>query len=512
VFWDSAVGNCDASDYPDAGRLGTFMGDSLQKAAIRGLAWSTIERFGQQFLHFLFAIVLARLLSPSEFGLIAMVTLFVAISQTLVDSGFGAALIQKRDANHLDECSVFYFNIAVGGVGACMMFLAAPWIARFYSQPQLEPITRWMSLLLVINSFGTIQNRILMKRVDFKSLFHVSAIATPISGVLGVVLAFRGYGVWSLVIQQLFFNFLHVCLLWFFVGWRPGWKFSLASLQSMFGYGSKLLATGLLDTVFQNMYDLVIGKVFSASQLGFYTRAKMTQQLLAQNLHATVSRVTFPIFSSIQNDKLRLRDGARKGLVYLGTINFPLMIGLCVVSKSFVSVVFTDKWLPCVPYLQLLCVVGLLYPLSAINLNILSAQGRSDLTLRLEIIKKSVSIVLLVIGWPWGVTGIVMGQVLSSIIAYYINCFYTARLIDYSVVKQVKDLMPVLSIALVMGVIVSMVGWIDYPSELMRLVVQVFIGIGSYGILCRVHRIETYQAIERIVVSKLGRFRRIPIV
>ena len=488
-----------------------FMGDSLQKTAIRGLAWSTIERFGQQFLHFLFAIMLARLLTPSEFGLIAMVMLFVAISQTLVDSGFGAALIQKRDANHLDECSVFYFNIAIGALGTCLIFLSAPWIAKFYSEPQLEPIARWMSLLLVINSFGTIQNRILMKRVDYKSLFHVSAIVTPISGLLGVGLAYRGYGVWSLVIQQLVFNSLYVCLLWMFVGWRPGLKFSLASLQSMFGFGSKLLATGMLDTVFQNMYDLVIGKVFSAADLGFYTRAKMTQYLLAQNLHATVSRVTFPIFSSIQNDKPRLRDGVRKGLTYLGTVNFPLMVGLCVVSRSFVSVIFTDKWLPCVPYLQLLCVVGLLHPLSSINLNVLSAQGRSDLTLRLELIKKFVSIVLLVLGWPWGVIGIVIGQVVSAVIAYYINCYYTARLIDYSVAKQVKDLLPILSLALVMGVIVSMVGWMDFSSESMRLTIQVLTGVVSYGILCRVYRIETYQVIERMVISKLGKFRRIPI-
>lgn len=289
-------------------------------------------------------------------------------------------------------------------------------------------------------------------------------------------------------------------------GLAPGLKFSFASLQSMFGFGSKLLATGMLDTVFQNMYDLVIGKVFSAADLGFYTRAKMTQYLLAQNLHATVSRVTFPIFASIQNDKVRLRDGARKGLVLLGTINFPVMIGLCVVAKSFVSVVYTDKWLPCVPYLQLLCIVGLLYPLSAINLNVLSAQGRSDLTLRLEFVKKSVSVLLLLLGMPWGVAGIVVGQVIAAIISYYINCFYTARLIDYSVVKQVKDLMPVLSIALAMGVGVSIVGWIDYSSELTRLVLQVLSGVLSYGILCKVYRIETYQAIERIVVSKFRRF------
>ena len=491
--------------------LGLFMVDSLQKTAIRGLAWSTIERISQQFLHFLFVVVLARLLSPSEFGLIAMVSFFVAISQTMVDSGFGAALIQKRDADHLDECSVFYFNLAVGALGASALFLSAPWIAKFYSQPILESITRWMSLLLVISSFGTIQHRMLMKRLDFKSLFRVSAIATPVSGFLGVGLADRGCGVWSLVVQQLVFNSLYVGLLWLFVGWRPGWRFSLASLQSMFGFGSRLLATGMLDTVFQNIYDLVIGKLFSAADLGFYSRAMMTQQLLAQNLNATVSRVTFPIFATIQNDKLRLREGARKGLVFLGTINFPLMVGLSVVSRSFVSVVFSDKWLPCVPYLQLLCIVGLLYPLGTINLHLLSAQGRSDLTLRLELIKKFVAVVLLLFGLPWGIFGIVVGQVCSSIIGYYINCFYTGRLIDYSVVEQVKDLLPMLSVALVMGVLVSMVGWIGYSSELMRLTGQVVSGVVSYGILCRFHRIESYQAMEGFVISKLGRFLRIPI-
>jgi teichuronic acid exporter len=488
------------------------MNESLQNRAIRGLAWSTVERISQQFLHFLFVIVLARLLSPSEFGLIAMVSFFVAISQTLVDSGFGAALIQKRDADHLDECSVFYFNLAVGALGASALFFLAPWVARFYSQPILESITRWMSLLLVISSFGTIQHRILMKRLDFRSLFRVSAIATPISGFLGVGLAYAGFGVWSLVVQQLVFNSLYVGLLWLFVGWRPRWRFSLASLQSMFGFGSRLLATGMLDSVFQNIYDLVIGKLFSAAELGFYSRAMMTQQLLAQNLNATVSRVTFPIFASIQNDKLRLREGARKGLVFLGTINFPLMIGLSVVSRSFVSVVFSDKWLPCVPYLQLLCIVGLLYPLGTINLHLLSAQGRSDLTLRLELIKKFVAVLMLMFGIAWGILGIAIGQVCTSIFGYYINCFYTGRLIGYSFVEQVKDLLPMLSIALVMGAGVSLIGWIEYSSELMRLAAQVVTGVVSYGTLCRVHRIESYQAMENLVVSRLGKFLRVPLV
>jgi O-antigen/teichoic acid export membrane protein len=441
-----------------------------------------------------------------------MVSFFVAISQTLVDSGFGAALIQKRDADHLDECSVFYFNLAVGALGASALFFLAPWVARFYSQPILESITRWMSLLLVISSFGTIQHRILMKRLDFRSLFRVSAIATPISGFLGVGLAYAGFGVWSLVVQQLVFNSLYVGLLWLFVGWRPRWRFSLASLQSMFGFGSRLLATGMLDSVFQNIYDLVIGKLFSAAELGFYSRAMMTQQLLAQNLNATVSRVTFPIFASIQNDKLRLREGARKGLVFLGTINFPLMIGLSVVSRSFVSVVFSDKWLPCVPYLQLLCIVGLLYPLGTINLHLLSAQGRSDLTLRLELIKKFVAVLMLMFGIAWGILGIAIGQVCTSIFGYYINCFYTGRLIGYSFVEQVKDLLPMLSIALVMGAGVSLIGWIEYSSELMRLAAQVVTGVVSYGTLCRVHRIESYQAMENLVVSRLGKFLRVPLV
>jgi O-antigen/teichoic acid export membrane protein len=351
-----------------------------------------------------------------------------------------------------------------------------------------------------------------MKRLDFRSLFRVSAIATPISGFLGVGLAYAGFGVWSLVVQQLVFNSLYVGLLWLFVGWRPRWRFSLASLQSMFGFGSRLLATGMLDSVFQNIYDLVIGKLFSAAELGFYSRAMMTQQLLAQNLNATVSRVTFPIFASIQNDKLRLREGARKGLVFLGTINFPLMIGLSVVSRSFVSVVFSDKWLPCVPYLQLLCIVGLLYPLGTINLHLLSAQGRSDLTLRLELIKKFVAVLMLMFGIAWGILGIAIGQVCTSIFGYYINCFYTGRLIGYSFVEQVKDLLPMLSIALVMGAGVSLIGWIEYSSELMRLAAQVVTGVVSYGTLCRVHRIESYQAMENLVVSRLGKFLRVPLV
>lgn len=483
------------------------MVESLQKKAIHGLAWSTLERLCYQFLQFLLAVLLARFLQPSEFGLIAMVSFFIAISQSFVDSGFGAALVQRQKVSRLDECSVFYFNIAMGALATATLYTFAPWIAAFYGQPILTSVIRCLAFLLIINSFGSIQLRMILKQMDFKTLFHVNAISYPIAGIVGVLLAYAGYGIWSLVCNQLLFSLLNATLLWRFVDWRPSWLFSFRSLWNLFGFGSKMLATGMLETVFQNMYELVIGKFFTPDLLGYYSRARSTQQLIATNMHITVARVTFPVFSSIQNDMVQLRSGVRKGLCFIGIFNFPIMVGMAVVADPLIKVVYTPKWLPSSPYLQLLCLVGLLHPLAAINTSILSALGRSDLTLRLEVIKKGIAIALLAGTLKFGILPIVLGQVAAAVIGYLINCYFTSTLIGYSVRSQFQDLIPVLSLALAMGAIVSTVGRTPFPNPFFQLITQACVGVFSFVILCRLSRIETYQTLENWVWNKLGGFR-----
>jgi len=475
------------------------MNDDIKRAATHGLFWSFFERIGHQGIQFVISIILARLLLPEQFGLIAMLTIFIAVAQTFVDSGFGSALIQKQNTTYLDECSIFFFNIIVGFLVAGLLFLSAPWIADFYQAPLLSPLTRVLSLNLIINAFGIVHTTLLTKQIDFKTQMKVSILATVLSGSIGVTMAFKGYGVWSLVVQSIGSNLFRTILLWVFLPWRPSWIFSSVSLRSMFSFGSKLLFSGLLDTVYTNLYLVVIGKIFSAADLGYYSRAEQTMRLPLNNLYSIVGRVTFPVFSSMQDDKARLKRGTRKGLSTLAMVNFPLMIGLAVVARPLVIVLLTDKWLPCVPYLQLLCMAGLLYPLHAINLNVLIAQGRSDLFFRLEIYKKAMITAAIFLTWRWGISALIYGQIATSVIAYYMNSYYTGKLVSYPAVEQLKDIVPIFGLASIMGFGVYLSGYFHIQNSMMLLFSQVSMGVVLYIILCSIANISSFIEIRSMV-------------
>lgn len=469
--------------------------DNLKERTLSALFWSFFERVGQQGIQFVISVVLARLLLPEEFGLIAMLTIFMAIAQSFVDSGYGSALIQKQGVTHIDECSIFYFNILIGVFAAGCLCLGAPWIAEFYNQSLLVPLTYALSFNLIINSFGLVQTSLFTKNVNFKAQFKVSVIATMISGILGVSMAMRGFGVWSLVAQALTGNLLRTAFLWLFSSWRPSLTFSFASLREMFGFGSKLLASGLLDTFFNNIYLVVIGKMFSPVSLGYYSRAQSLQQLPASNLSAIVGRVTFPIFSSVQEDKPRLKRGVQKALSLMVLVNFPLMVGLAVVAKPLVLVLLTEKWLPCVPYLQLLCVVGLIYPLHVINLNVLTAQGRSDLFFRLEILKKTLVVVAIAVTYRWGITAMICGQIVTSFLSYVLNAYYTGKMLNYPVEEQLRDLAPCLIASAAMGVCVYLCNGFLSIGLFPLLLVQIFSGILVYACICCIFRIDSFWEI-----------------
>ena len=480
---------------------------ALKKQVIHGSLWSFFERIGRLGIQIIIGIILARLLPPEKFGLIAMLSIFIAVAQTFIDSGFSSALIQKQDSNHLDECSIFYFNILVGFLGAGVIFISAPWIATFYQIPILTPLARVLSLNLIFNAFGVVQSALLTKRIDFKAQMKISVIATVLSGSIGVTMAYQGYGVWSLVAQSIGGNLFGAILLWFLLPWRPSWIFSWVSLRSMIPFGSKLLFSGLLNTIYNNLYFVVIGKMFSATDLGYYTRAQQTQQMPVDNLSSTVSRVTFPAFSSIQDDKARLKRSTQKALSTLALVNFPLMIGLAVVAKPLVLVLLTDKWLPCVPYLQLLCVVGLLYPLHAINLNVLIAQGRSDLFFRLEIYKKAITTATIFLTYRWGITAMIYGQIATSVISYYMNSYYTGKLLSYPVKEQIKDIIQILLLALLMGLGVYLVIFIPLQNNITLLLSQVSVGVISYILLCSFANISSFLEIRSIAKEEYRSLR-----
>lgn len=480
------------------------MEQSLKAKTLVGLFWSFCERIGQQCIQFVITIILARLILPEEFGLIAMIMVFTSIAAAIVDSGYGAALIQKQDSTYVDQCSVYYFNLLVSIVLASILFITSPFIAAFYESPALETLTQVMSINLVIGGLGLVQSTLLTKELNFKTQLQIGLTATILSGTIGIVLAYRGYGVWALAAQLISRNVIRLVLLWMFHSWRPGLIFSYASLKSMFPYGSRLLAAKLITTVFDNLLLIVIGKAFSMGELGYYTRAKGLQQIPVSNVAYSVGRVTFPVFSSVQEDVARLKRGVRKALKSLAMLNFPIMIGIAVVADPLVRILFTEKWLPSVPFLQLLCLVGLLHPLHGVNVNVLKATGRSDLNLRINILKNGLKLVFLIITYRWGIEAILWGQVILSVLCYFVNTYYTASLIDYPIQQQFRDMLPIFSVTVLMGCCAYFLQYLSYPNYFVQLISQSFGGVLVYWFLSHVFKLSIYEEMRKIVLSKLS--------
>jgi teichuronic acid exporter len=459
---------------------------------------------GMRGVQFVVGLILARLLSPEHFGLIGMLTIFMAVAESLIDSGFQAALIQKREATQTDTCSVFYFNILIALAAAGLLCVVAPWIAAFYNQPILTPLTRALSLTFVINSFGAVQGTILTRQIDFKTQTKISLLAGVLSGIVGIYMAVAGFGVWSLVVLQISRALVGTVFLWLLNVWTPALIFSVKSLREMFGFGSRILATGLINRTFDNIYLLVIGKVFSATDLGVFTRAKVMQDLSSQTLSWMVGRVTFPVFSTIQDDPARLRRGFKKALSLLVLVNFPMMIGLAVIARPLVLVLLTEKWAECIPYLQLLCLAGLLFPVVVINQNLLFALGRSTIHLRLEIVKKIFIVTNIAITWQWGISAMICGMIMISILSFFLNSYYTGVLIGYRPREQLRDLFPSLTMAVLMGMAVFAVGLLAFPNYWLRLLVQISIGIVTYTCLCRMFRLTAFMECWQVGWSKIS--------
>ncbi|MBN2610911.1 MAG: MOP flippase family protein [Bacteroidales bacterium] len=475
---------------------------SLKSRTIHGVFWSSVDTFGRQAIQFVISIIIARILMPADYGLIGMLTIFFGIAQSFVDSGFGVALIQKKNPTQTDYSTVFFFNIAVGLLFYTILFFSAPLIADFYKQPMLLNLTRVLGLSVIINSFSIVQANIFAKKIDFKTTAKISLITVLFSGTTGLFMAFHGFGVWSLAIQQIVALALNSILLWFFSKWKPDFIFSLTSLKTMFKFGSRLLASGLLEVLFTNVYNLVIGKVFSADKLGYYTQAQKIQTLPSNLIRSTISRVTFPVFSSIQDDDQRLKQGYRKTIKIIIFIVFPLMIGIMVVAESLIKVLLTDKWLPSVAFLQLLCIIGMTYPLSSINLNILKVKGRSDIFFRLEVIKKILIAISIAISLPFGIMALIIGRVILSFISFVLNIYYSGKLIDFSIKEQLSDIFPYFVLSLCMGIIIYLFGFLFDDNDILKLVFQVVLGAAVYIVGSYLYKFEAMQeALE--IINKL---------
>lgn len=476
---------------------------TLKQKTVSGLLWSFIDSFANQGIQFILGIILARILSPREFGLIGMITIFIAVSQTFIDSGFSNALIRKKDCSQVDYSTVFIFNIIVSVFFALLLILFGGLISDFFNEPQLESLVQVLALGLCINAFSIIQKIILTKRIDFKKQAKVTIVASLGSGTIAIAMALTGYGVWSLVALTLSRNLLNSFFLWIWAKWKPIWAFSKKSFQELFGFGSKLLISGLIDTVYRNIYYLIIGKFFSASELGFYTRADQFKNLPSANLNGIISRVSYPVLSSIQDEPERLKASYRILVKSTMLLTFVLMLGMAAIAEPLIVTLIGEKWQPSVIYLQLLCPVGMLYPLHALNLNILKVKGRSDLFLKLEIIKKTIAVPVIIIGILFGIKIMIVGMFVNSLISYYLNSYYSGKLINYSITKQIQDILPSFFLAVIVSGLVYLLGIIITAAPVVLLTFQIFAGALLVVGFCEFFKFSDYFYLKQIVLGKL---------
>ena len=435
--------------------------ESLKNKTVKGVVWSSVERFSVQGVQFLVMLVIARLLDPSDFGLVGMLAIFLAVAQSLIDSGFSQALIRKQDRTEVDNSTVFYFNIVVSAVLYLILYAIAPWVSDFYDEPQLCSLMRVLCLIVIINSFAVVQRAIYTASINFKTQAKASFIAALASGLVGVWMAYNGYGVWTLVWQQILNAGINTLLLWIYSNWYPRWAYSWKSFRELFAFGSKLLASGLLDTLYTNIYLLVIGKIFNAASLGFYTQADRFTKLPSSNITGILQRVTYPVLCSIQDDDERLREDYRKLLRLSAFIIFPMMCLLAGVAYPLVELLIGEKWRFAATLIIPLSFTMMWWPIHAINLNLLQVKGRSDLFLRLEIIKKIIGVTVLVLSIPFGLLFMCYAGIATSIISLVINTYYTGKLIQVGFLMQMKDLSGSLIVSMAIFVVAYFLSFVS---------------------------------------------------
>jgi O-antigen/teichoic acid export membrane protein len=450
-----------------------------KKNILINFIWRFAERCGAQGVSLIVSVVLARLLAPNDYGTIALVTVFTTILQVFVDSGLGTALIQKKDADDLDFSSVFYFNFAVCLILYLVMFVSAPAIAHFYGMPSLISVVRVISLTLVISGIKNIQQAYVSRNMIFKRFFFATLGGTLFSAVLGIALAYRGFGVWALVAQQLSNATIDTLILWLTVEWRPKLIFSWERLKSLLSYGWKLLASALLDTGYNNLRSLIIGKLYSASDLAYYNQGQKFPDLAATNINTSIDSVLLPTMAREQNNYKRVKSMTRRAMKTSVYIMAPLMMGLSAVATPLVQLILTDKWLPCVPYLRIFCITYIFWPIHTANLNAIKAVGRSDLFLKLEIEKKILGITLLLSTMWFGVTAMAYSLLLSSALSQIINSWPNRKLLDYGYLEQLKDILPSVLLAVCMYVAIRPIALLDM-SSIQILVLQILLGTSIY--------------------------------
>ncbi|MEZ4357613.1 MAG: lipopolysaccharide biosynthesis protein [Eubacteriales bacterium] len=463
----------------------------MKNKVLSSLVWKLLERGGTQGIQLIISIVLARLLSPEDYGIIALITVFIVIANIFVQSSFNNALIQKKDADEVDFSSVFYLSFIFTILLYLIIFFSAPLIASFYDKPILIQVLRVLALSLFLSPFTSIQNAYIAKKMLFKMLFFSSLGSIIISGSIGIYLAYSGFGVWALVYQQIASQISITIILWFTVKWRPKLLFSLKKVKGLFSYGWKILVSSIINRLDWDLRSLVIGKMYNASMLGYFNRGIQVPELIATNMDSSIQPVLFPVLANEQDDKKRVKEIVRRTIVTSSFIIFPAMIGLAAISEPFVRILLTDKWLPSVPFMQIFCISYAITPIHTANLQAINALGRSDIFLKLEIIKRSISFVILIITMFIGIYAMAIGILISGIISAFVNIYPNKKLLNYSYAEQAKDIFPSLFISLIMGIAVYRINFLELEPMLI-LIIQIVLGVTIYVGLAKIFKFECF--------------------
>ncbi|WP_433779244.1 lipopolysaccharide biosynthesis protein [Flavobacterium anhuiense] len=478
------------------------MSNSLSSTAVKGIIWSAIDKFAVQLGQFTISIILARILMPEDFGLLGMLAIFIALSQTFIESGMGLGLIQRQDRTNIDFSTVFVFNLAVSTLFYLLLFFSAPLIASYFDQPLLIDLTRILGLNLFINSLSIVQRTKLTIAMDFKAIAKTNVIGVILGGIAGVIAAMKGFGVWSLVLQTLLGSFSSALSLWFFSHWKPSIAFSRTSFKNLFGFGSKLLLSGLYAQLINNVYNIFIGKYFSISSLGYYTRAKGFADISAGTITSILQQATFPILASVQNDKEKLVSVYRRMIRMSSFCIMPIMTLIALLAKPIVILLLTEKWIFVIPLLQWMVFARIFFPMSAINMNLLNAIGRSDLFLKMDLSKLPITAIAMIVTIPLGVTAMVIGQVVTSGISFFLNAYLPGKFYGYGPLSQLKDMFPVLLATMGMSLLVFLLT-LFLDSLILQLIIGSILAAFSYLFFSWLLKLEELFEVKKMCLGLL---------
>lgn len=471
---------------------------------IASLFWKLMERGGTSGIQFIVQIVLARLLLPESFGMVAIISVFISFANIFVQGGFNMALVQKKDADEKDFSSVFFLSLFLACLLYTVIFFTSPYIANFYQVQQLSTILRTLSLTLFIGAFNSIQNAYISRNMMFKRLFFSSLGAVVISGGIGILAAFLGMGIWALVIQQLISQLTISIILWFTVKWKPHLIFSFNRIRILFSFGWKLLVSNIIYILYQDLRTLIIGKIYDSSMLGFYNRGESFPKMVVSNIDGSIQSVMFPTFSAHQDDKQKLKNMIRRVIVTSSFLIFPAMVGLSVIAEPLIKILLTDKWIPAVPFLQIFCISNAIRPIQGVNLQIINAMGRSDINLKILFVKRTFEIVVLIISIPFGVYAIALGTAISSFFSMIINIYPNKSLLNYSYKEQFIDVLPSLLLSLIMGAIIYMFNFISIaPYQI--LIIQIITGFSVYMGLAKIFKLDSLN----YIINTVKKFKKV---